>query len=71
MPSRFNVALSGDFLNPDGEFAFPGFDIEALQRNTKIQLHYLENCSEITADQTKGIDALFFRGRELRLIAFM
>jgi phosphoglycerate dehydrogenase-like enzyme len=62
MPSKFNVALSGDFLNPDGEFAFPGFDIEALQRNTKIQLHYLENCSEITADQTKGLDALILSG---------
>lgn len=62
MPSKFHVALSGDFLKPNGEFAFPGFDIEPLQRNPKIQLDYLENCSEITPEQIKDVDALILSG---------
>jgi phosphoglycerate dehydrogenase-like enzyme len=58
MSVRLRVALSGDFLKPNGEFAFPGFDVEPLLRHANIELTYLENCSEISARHTQDIDAL-------------
>jgi phosphoglycerate dehydrogenase-like enzyme len=62
MPDNFRVALSGDFLKPNGEFAFPGFDLEPLQQSSNIDVSYLEHCSEISSQQTGDIDALILSG---------
>jgi D-3-phosphoglycerate dehydrogenase len=69
-PHRFHVALSGDFLKPNGEFAFPGFDLKPLRRRNDIDLHYLQDCSEITARQTKEIDALIVSGPAITARSF-
>jgi phosphoglycerate dehydrogenase-like enzyme len=62
MDDKFQVAMTGDFLNPDGEFAYPGFGIEPLLQNPNIHLQYLEDCSEISARQIQDVDALILSG---------
>jgi phosphoglycerate dehydrogenase-like enzyme len=70
MPDNFRVALSGDFLKPNGEFAFPGFGLEPLQRKSSIELSYLKDCSEISSQQTRDIDALILSGPAITARSF-
>jgi phosphoglycerate dehydrogenase-like enzyme len=70
MADKFHVAMSGDFLKPDGEFAFPSFGVEPLLRHSDVELSYLENCSEITAQQTRNIDALILSGPSVTYRSF-
>lgn len=54
--------MTGDFLKPNGEFAYPGFGIEPLLRNPAVHLQYLEDSTEISARQIQDIDALILSG---------
>jgi phosphoglycerate dehydrogenase-like enzyme len=62
MHDKFNLAMTGDFLKPNGEFAYPGFAIEPLLRDPAIHLRYLEDSMEISARQVQDIDALVLSG---------
>jgi D-3-phosphoglycerate dehydrogenase len=70
MTDRLHVALTGDFVKPNGDFAFPGFDLDPLRHHTKIDLHYLQDCSEITAQQIRDVDALLFSGGAITTESF-
>ena len=54
----FRVALSGDFLKPDGSPAYPDFDLSPLQDDPAVELRYLAPAAELRADQLEGFDAL-------------
>ncbi len=54
----FRVALSADFLKPDGSPSFPEFDLSPLERQAGLELFYLEPNQEIAADQLDDVDAL-------------
>ena len=54
----FHVALSGDFLRPDGSPSFPEFDLSPLQGREGLTMSYLEKEDVISAAQLEEIDAL-------------
>lgn len=58
MPEALRVALSGDFLKPDGSPVYPEFDLRPLQRRQDIVLSYLKDVPVIAGEQAKDFDAL-------------
>ncbi|MEE8499769.1 MAG: NAD(P)-dependent oxidoreductase, partial [Kiloniellales bacterium] len=57
--SQFRIALSGDFLTPDGAPAFPMFDLGPLDADPKIDWAYVQpEDGRITAASLEGFDAL-------------
>ena len=56
--SKFRVALSGDFKNPDGSPAFPDFDLAPLEQNPAVDYAYIQTNGVITAEDLEGFDAL-------------
>jgi len=55
----FRVALSGDFLKPDGSPAFPMFDLAPLAADRNVQFEYVEpEDGRMTASSLAGFDAL-------------
>ncbi len=57
--SQFRVALSGDFLTPDGTAAFPSFDLGPLDADPGIDWAYVQpEDGRITAAAIEGFDAL-------------
>ena len=56
--STFRVALSADFLKPDGSPSFAEFDLSPLQDRANVDLFYLEPEAEISAAQLTDVDAL-------------
>jgi D-3-phosphoglycerate dehydrogenase len=56
--SKFRVAISGDFLNPDGSPAYPSFDMAPLDEASNIEYTYLANNPIIQSDAIEGFDAL-------------
>ncbi len=55
--NKFRIALSGDFLKPDGNPAFPEFDLGPLER-TEIEYFYLPPGDEVAAADLERADAL-------------
>jgi D-3-phosphoglycerate dehydrogenase len=56
--SKFRVALSGDFKKPDGEPAFPDFDLSPLDQNPAVEYQFLRTNGVIQASDLEGFDAL-------------
>jgi D-3-phosphoglycerate dehydrogenase len=56
--SKFRVALSGDFKKPDGEPAFPDFDLSPLDQNPAVEYQFLRTNGVIQAADLEGFDAL-------------
>ena len=57
--SRFRVALSGDFLNPDGSPAYPMFDLTPLNEARDIEVEYVAPVDgRMTAESLADFDAL-------------
>ncbi len=57
--SQFRVALSGDFLTPDGAPAFPSFDLGPFDADPQIDWAYVQpEDGRITAASLEGFDAL-------------
>jgi D-3-phosphoglycerate dehydrogenase len=54
----FRVALSGDFLTPDGSPAYPNFDLSPLEQDSNIEYTYLPKKNVISAEEMAGFDAL-------------
>jgi len=58
VPDKLKVAMSGDFLNPDGSPAYPEFDVGLIRSHPDIALRYLDNGPEILSRQIEDTDAL-------------
>ena len=57
--NKFRVALSGDFLKPDGSPAYPMFDLSPLFDAGDIEVEYVvPEDGRMTADSLAGFDAL-------------
>ncbi len=59
--SGFRVALSHDFLRPDGQATIAGFDLSPLQADSETEFEYLEAVEELRADQLDDYDALILQ----------
>ena len=56
---KFRIALSSDFLRPDGSPSYPMFDLSALQSDERVQLEYVSPVNgAMTSDALKEFDAL-------------
>ncbi len=61
--SRFRVALSGDFVKPDGTPAFPTFDLSPLDADPQIDWAFVKpEDRRMTATSLEGFDALILMG---------
>jgi D-3-phosphoglycerate dehydrogenase len=59
MVERFRVALSSDFLRPDGSPAFPTFDRTPLSAHPNLEWAYLkQGMGPVDAAELEGYDAL-------------
>ncbi len=58
MSRAFRVALSGDFLQPDGAPTFPDFDIAPLAERDGVEFAYLPRGPVIAAEDVADFDAL-------------
>ena len=56
--SKFRVALSHDFRNPDGSPMFPGVDYTRFEDDPNIEYGWLDPADVYTADQLADFDAL-------------
>jgi D-3-phosphoglycerate dehydrogenase len=56
--SKFRVALTGDFLKPDGSPAYPDFDLSPLAADPRIDHAYLPVGDEIEPGRLDGYDAV-------------
>ncbi|HET6467430.1 MAG TPA: NAD(P)-dependent oxidoreductase [Geminicoccaceae bacterium] len=56
---RFRVALSGDFVKPDGSPAYPSFDLAPLRQDPRIEFEYVQPVAgALPAEALEGFDAL-------------
>jgi phosphoglycerate dehydrogenase-like enzyme len=64
MADKFRVAVSSDFIKPDGGPAFPMFDMSPLDEAADIEWRYLEKRDgPVAADELAGHDALILLGQ--------
>ena len=57
--SKFRVALSGDFMKPDGSPAYPMFDLSPLNEAADIEIEYVAPVDgRMTATSLVGFDVL-------------
>lgn len=65
--SKFRVALSGDYLRPDGSVAFPDFDLGPLHSNPSIEIGYVAaETGIIPAGALEDYDALILFAFQMR-----
>jgi phosphoglycerate dehydrogenase-like enzyme len=56
---KFRVALSGDFVRPDGSPAYPSFDLTPLRNDPRIEVDYVQPVDGVMpATALDGFDAL-------------
>lgn len=61
----FRVALSADFMRPDGSPAFPSFDLSPLDENPGVEWAYVPvTDGAIAASDLEGFDALILLGAQ-------
>ena len=59
----FRVAITRDFLRPDGTLDFAGMGLDRLRQHPGIEWEILaDNTREITAEQIEHFDALLLLG---------
>jgi phosphoglycerate dehydrogenase-like enzyme len=65
MAETFRVAVSSDFIKPDGAPAFPMFDMSPLDEMANVAWKYLENRDgPVSAEELAGHDALILLGQK-------
>jgi len=64
------VVASGDFLEPDGSPAYPGFDFSPIQKHTNIDFQFLPPSAQITPDQIGDADILILSGSRVTRDSF-
>jgi phosphoglycerate dehydrogenase-like enzyme len=56
---KFRIALSSDFLRPDGSLSYPMFDLAPLQNDERIEMEFVTATNgEMSGDVLKDFDAL-------------
>ncbi|MEL0221558.1 MAG: NAD(P)-dependent oxidoreductase [Deltaproteobacteria bacterium] len=56
---KFRIALSSDFLRPDGSLSYPMFDLAPLQNDERIEMEFITATNgEMSGDVLKDFDAL-------------
>ena len=55
---KFRIALSDDFLKPDGSPAYPNFDLTPLKEKSNVEVVYVPAGKAIRAEDMTGFDAL-------------
>ena len=56
---KFRIALSSDFLRPDGSLSYPMFDLAPLQNDERIEMEFFTATNgEMSGDVLKDFDAL-------------
>lgn len=68
--AAFEVALSGDFLRPDGSPSFPEFDLSPLKETEGLSLRFLEPEAVLSAGQLEGLDALILLSHRIAAESF-
>lgn len=68
--NRFRVALSGDFLRPDGSPAYPSFDLSPLDEDPNIEYVYLPDKPVIDAHDLEGYDAIILLASRFKRESF-
>ena len=64
MADNFRVAVSSDFIKPDGSPAFPMFDMKTLDEKANVEWNYLEDRDgPVSAAELAGHDALILLGQ--------
>ena len=64
MADRFRIAVSSDFIKPDGSPAFPMFDMTPLDDMANVEWQYLqERDGPVSAAELAGHDALILLGQ--------
>ncbi len=64
MAENFRVAVSSDFIKPDGSPAFPMFDMSPLDEKANVEWKYLEERDgPVSAAELSGHDALILLGQ--------
>jgi phosphoglycerate dehydrogenase-like enzyme len=59
MADNFRIAVSSDFIKPDGSPAFPMFDMSPLDEKANVEWKYLESREgPVSAEELAGHDAL-------------
>jgi phosphoglycerate dehydrogenase-like enzyme len=58
MASEFRVALSGEFILPDGAPAWPGFDEEPLRQHPGIHVTFLPRAEHLAPEHVEDVDAV-------------
>ncbi|MFO1351831.1 MAG: NAD(P)-dependent oxidoreductase [Gammaproteobacteria bacterium] len=56
--SQYRVALSSDFIKPDGSPAYPMFDLGPLKNNAQIDCQFLKGTGDIDPEEIADYDAL-------------
>ena len=65
--SKFRVALSGDFLRPDGTPAYPDFDLGPLREHPAIEHEFVPVVDNVvSADALKDFDALILLAAQFK-----
>ena len=55
--SRFRVALSGDFRQPDGSPTYPSFDLSPLTGDPGVETVYVDAVDGVMPAEFAGCDA--------------
>ena len=64
MAETFRVAVSSDFIKPDGSPAFPMFDMSPLDAKANLEWNYLESRDgPVSAEELAGNDVLILLGQ--------
>ena len=65
--SKFRVAVSADFLRPDGSPSFADFDLTPLKADPRIEIGYVAAENDILpATALQDYDALILFGNQMR-----
>jgi phosphoglycerate dehydrogenase-like enzyme len=67
---KFRVAISGDFLKPDGSPSFAEFDLAPLEARRDVEVVILEDAAELAAAQLAEVDALILLGARAGAASF-
>ena len=64
MADSFRIAVSSDFIKPDGSPAFPMFDMTPLDDKANVEWKYLEDRDgPVSVEELAGHDALILLGQ--------
>jgi D-3-phosphoglycerate dehydrogenase len=67
---KFRIALSDDFLKPDGSPAYPNFDLAPLYEKSNVEVVYVPAGKRIRGEDMIGFDALILLATRFERASF-